>query len=52
MQTALGEPGVTMAVAQLRVLAEPDGVLDTLQAQGYEIEGPAWKSEAVEAAAP
>ncbi len=52
VQTALGEPGVTMAVAQLRVLAEPDGVLDTLQAQGYEIEGPAWKSEAVEAAAP
>ena len=52
VQTALGEPGVTMAVAQLRVLAEPDGVLDTLQAQGYEIEGPAWKSEAVEVAAP
>ncbi|HUH23592.1 MAG TPA: TraB/GumN family protein, partial [Brevundimonas sp.] len=43
VQTALGEAGVTMAVAQLRVLAEPDGVLDRLEAQGYEIEGPEWK---------
>ena len=47
VQTALGEPGVTMAVAQLRVLAEPDGVLDRLAAQGYEIEGPAWKADSV-----
>lgn len=47
VQTALGEPGVTMAVAQLRVLAEPDGVLDRLAAQGYEIEGPAWKADGV-----
>ena len=52
VQTALGEPGVTMAVAPLRVLAEPDGVLDTLSAQGYEIEGPLWKADPVEAAAP
>jgi uncharacterized protein YbaP (TraB family) len=52
VQTALGEPGVTMAVAQLRVLAEPDGVLDTLAAQGYEIEGPEWRTAPVEAAAP
>lgn len=50
VQTALGEPGVTMAVAQLRVLAEPDGVLDRLAAQGYEIEGPAWKAVAPVAA--
>ena len=35
------------AVAQLRVLAEPDGVLDGLEAQGYEIEGPAWKADRV-----
>ena len=49
VQTALGEPGVTMAVAQLRVLAEPDGVLDTLAAQGYEIEGPEWKAAAATA---
>ena len=47
VQTALGEPGVTMAVAQLRVMAEPDGVLDGLEAQGYEIEGPAWKADRV-----
>ncbi|MNX83488.1 hypothetical protein D3C86_1152540 [compost metagenome] len=52
MQTALGEPGVTMAVAQLRVLAEPDGVLDALAAQGYEIEGPEWKPIGEGAAAP
>lgn len=52
IQTALGEPGVTMAVAQLRVLAEPDGVLDRLEAQGYEIEGPEWKADPMEAAAP
>ncbi|MNU11042.1 hypothetical protein D3C72_2585940 [compost metagenome] len=52
MQTALAEPGVTMAVAQLRVLAEPDGVLDTLVAQSYEIEGPAWKAAPVEVATP
>lgn len=52
IQKALGEPGVTMAVAQLRVLAEPDGVLDRLQAQGYEIEGPEWKADPMEAAAP
>ena len=32
-------PGVTMAVAQLRVLAEPGGVLDTLAAQGYDLAG-------------
>lgn len=52
VQTALGEPGVTMAVAQLRILAEPDGVLDTLQAGGYEIEGPAWKAGAPEPTGP
>lgn len=50
VQTALGEPGVTMAVAQLRVLAEPEGVLDTLAGQGYEIEGPDWKAAPVTAA--
>lgn len=52
VQTALDEPGVTMAVAQLRVLAEPDGVLDQLAAQGYEIEGPEWKADPAEATAP
>ena len=47
IDVALGETGVTMAVAQLRVLAEPDGVLDRLEAQGYTIEGPAWRGEPV-----
>ncbi len=37
------EPGVTLAVVPLRVLAEPDGVLDRLSAQGLDISGPAWK---------
>jgi hypothetical protein len=41
---ALSQDGVTLAVAPLRVLAEPDGVLDTLEAEGFEIVGPAWKS--------
>jgi len=52
IQTALGEPGVTMAVAQLRVLAETGGVLDALEAQGYEVEGPEWKAAPAEIAVP
>lgn len=40
---ALAEPGVTMAVAPLNLLAEPGGVLDRLETQGAEIEGPDWK---------
>lgn len=43
IQTALTETGVTMAVAPLGVLAEAGGVLDRLEAQGAEIEGPEWK---------
>lgn len=42
---ALNEPGVTMAVAPLRMLAETGGVLDRLQAEGFDIVGPAWKAE-------
>lgn len=41
--TALSDSGVTLAVIQLRVLAESGGVLDQLEAAGYEIEGPVWK---------
>lgn len=41
---ALQEPGVTLAVSQLRLLAEPGGVLDQLEAQGFEIEGPEWRT--------
>jgi sugar lactone lactonase YvrE len=39
-------PGVTMMVAPLRVLAEPDGLLDRIKAQGDTIKGPAWRSPA------
>lgn len=42
--TALGQPGVTLGVAPLRILAEPGGVLDQLQAQGLNPRGPAWKA--------
>ncbi|WGM48828.1 hypothetical protein KOAAANKH_03735 [Brevundimonas sp. NIBR10] len=44
----LGEPGVTLAVAPLRILAEPGGVLDQLEAQGLEVIGPVWKSDGVQ----
>jgi hypothetical protein len=40
---ASGQPGVTLAVVPLRVLAEPDGVLDQLEAQGFPIGGPDWR---------
>lgn len=45
IETALTEPGVTMAVAPLGLLAESGGVLDRLEAQGAAIEGPEWKAE-------
>jgi hypothetical protein len=41
---AAGDTGVTLAVVPLRVLAEPDGVLDQLQRQGFTIAGPEWRS--------
>lgn len=44
-QTALAQPGVTMGVAPLRILAEPGGVLDQLEAEGADILGPDWKAE-------
>lgn len=43
IKTSLSEPGVTMAVAPLRMLAETDGVLDALEAEGADIVGPQWK---------
>lgn len=42
---ALGQEGVTLAVVPLRVLAEPEGLLDRLQARGYEVLGPRWRAE-------
>ncbi len=42
IRSATAEPGVTLAVVPLGVLAEPDGVLDQLKKQGLPISGPAW----------
>ena len=41
---ALDQAGTTLAVAPLRLLAEPGGVLDGLEAQGFEVRGPDWKT--------
>lgn len=43
IQNAAAQPGVTLAVVPLRVLAEKDGVLDQLKSQGLPISGPAWQ---------
>lgn len=43
IETSLISPGVTMGVAPLRLLAEADGVLDGLEARGFEVDGPEWK---------
>ena len=40
----LAATSLTMAVAPLRRLAEPGGVLDTLEAQGFEVDGPEWRA--------
>jgi len=37
------QPQVTVAVVQLRSLAEPGGVLDDLVAAGFDVSGPKWK---------
>ncbi|HEX8621908.1 MAG TPA: TraB/GumN family protein [Allosphingosinicella sp.] len=39
----LDDPRVTVAVFELGALAGPGGILDELQAAGFEIRGPAWK---------
>jgi len=44
IEDALNQPGTTLAVAPLRLLAEPGGVLDGLEAQGFEVRGPDWKT--------
>ena len=43
---ALSQPGVTVAIAPLRLLAEPNGVLARLEAQGLEPIGPEWRPAA------
>ena len=40
------QPGVTLAVVPLRVLAEPEGVLDQLEVQNFLIGGPDWRGKA------
>lgn len=42
---ALDQPGTTLAVAPLRLLAEPGGVLDGLESQGFEVRGPDWRAD-------
>jgi hypothetical protein len=41
----LADPRVTLAVFSLRALAEPNGILDDLDAAGFDIQGPAWKGQ-------
>jgi hypothetical protein len=43
IETAMISPGVTMGVAPIRLLAEEGGVLDGLQARGFDVVGPGWK---------
>lgn len=43
VEDALAQDGTTLAVVPLRVLAESGGLLDALEARGFEIVGPAWK---------
>jgi len=43
MKRLLGEPKVTVAVLGLSTLADPGGVLDGLEAAGFDIAGPPWK---------
>lgn len=42
-EQALGQGGVTLAVAPLRILAEPGGVLDQLADAGLDVAGPSWR---------
>ncbi|HEX8574257.1 MAG TPA: TraB/GumN family protein [Allosphingosinicella sp.] len=43
MKLLLSEPQVTVAVLTLRAAAKRGGVLDRLEAAGFDIQGPAWK---------
>lgn len=43
VETAMVSPGTTMGVAPVRLLAEEGGVLDSLEARGFEVVGPDWK---------
>lgn len=39
------QPGVTLAIVPVQLLAEPDGLLDRLAARGLAIEGPRWREQ-------
>lgn len=43
IETALVSPGMIMGVAPIRLLAEEGGVLDGLEARGFDVVGPEWK---------
>lgn len=43
---SLADDGVTVAIAPLRLLAEPNGVLDRLEGDGLEVQGPEWRGGA------
>ena len=43
IETSMISPGVTMGVAPIRLLADTGGVLDGLEARGFEVVGPEWK---------
>lgn len=43
LDEAVVQPGVTLAVVPIRVLAEQGGVLDQLQSRGLSINGPVWR---------
>ncbi|HET9640146.1 MAG TPA: TraB/GumN family protein [Allosphingosinicella sp.] len=43
MRALLDEDQVTVAVLGLRSLAEKGGILDRLEAEGFDIQGPVWK---------
>jgi hypothetical protein len=43
LNEAVAQPGVTLAVVPIRVLAEEGGVLDQLKARDLDISGPRWR---------
>ncbi|MCK0129500.1 TraB/GumN family protein [Erythrobacter sp. F6033] len=43
IEGAAASDGTTVAVVPLRVLAESEGVLDSLETRGFEIGGPLWR---------
>ena len=45
IETAMTGDGVTMGVAPIRLLAEEGGVLDGLEARGFDVVGPEWKPQ-------